>query len=224
MDGLARIPYRRSLRRLLERLTVVGLIVYGPLAAVLLYRGDTRIADAVRWLSNAPAWLPVLVLLHAVVVLAGWGTVGYTRWHNWRDTVAERALASSLAELYTLSPEDFETFVADTFRRQGFHAWNTQYAADHGVDLQLITPDGAPAVAQVKRYRKRVGESTVRDLVGTMLHAGAQHGYLVATGGFSRPARKWAQDKGVTLIDGRQLLHMNRTGGRRPAHPHSIQR
>jgi HJR/Mrr/RecB family endonuclease len=208
VNVLPHIPYRRSLHRLLVQLTLIGLVIYAPLAAVLLYQG--RLREVLHWLFNAPAWLPMLVVLHGFILLAGWSAVAYVRWHTWREAVAERLLARSVAELHAMSPEDFEAFVAQAFRAQGFRVWNTRYAVDHGVDLQLITPEGTPAVAQVKRYRKHVGESAVRDLAGTMLHAGAQRGYLVSTGGFSRPARKWAKDKAVTLIDGRQLLRMNR--------------
>lgn len=206
---LARLPYRRGLRKLLNRLTVVWAAIYVPAFAILAVRGD--ILRGVQWLFSAPWWLPLLVVLHGLVVVVGWGAITYHWWRRKRYEIQERIIAESLADLYTMPPEEFEAFVAQVFRDQGFKVWDIRFTADHGVDLQLITPDGAPAVAQVKRYRDRVGEPAVRDLFGAMIHANANRAFLIGTGGFSRPARDWAAGKPITLIDGRQLLRMNGT-------------
>ena len=107
-----------------------------------------------------------------------------------------------------MPPREFEAFVAQVFRQRGFRVWDVRFQGDHGVDLQLITPDGVPAVAQIKRYADTVGEPTVRDLYGTMINAGARRAYLINTGGFSRPAQEWAQGKPIQLIDGQALLRM----------------
>lgn len=207
MSVLQKIPYRRSLRRLLNRLTMAWIAIYMPAFAILAARGD--VLQGLRWLFNAPAWLIALVLLHGLTVLAGWAGVVHLWWLGKRQAAQERILAASLADLQGMAPDDFEAFVAQTFRDQGFRVWDIRFSADHGVDLQIITPEGAPAVAQVKRYKKHVGEPVVRDLYGAMMHAGASRAYLISTGGFSRPAQEWAAGKPIRLIDGRQLLEIN---------------
>lgn len=215
MRILERIPYRRSLRKLLNRLTVTWLVIYVPAILILALRG--QVLSGLRWLFDAPAWLWALVVLHTLVVVAGWSVVGYNWWQSRQQAVEERITAQSVAELHALPPDQFEAFVAQTFRGAGFKVWDIRFTADHGVDLQVITSDGAPAVAQVKRYQDRVGEPTVRDLYGTMINAGADRAYLINTGGFSQPAREWAEGKPITLIDGRQLLQMQGTREQRSA-------
>ncbi len=210
MKAVSRFPYQRSLRKLLNRLTVIWVAIYVPAFLVLTVRGE--IPRGLRWLFSAPSWLLLLVVAHGLVVAAGWGAVAYSGWMGRRREVEERILAESLADLLTMPPEDFEAFVGQTLEAHGFKVWDIRYTADHGIDLQLITPDGAPAVAQVKRYRNPVGEPTVRDLLGAMIHAGADRAFLISTGGFSKPAREWAKGKSITLIDGRELLRMNRKG------------
>ena len=211
MKALPHLPYQRSLRKLLHRLTVLWLIIYVPAITILGVRGE--VLRGLRWLLNAPLWLPLLVVLHGLVVAAGWGIVAFNWWAGQRRQAEERIIARSLADLHAMPPDDFEAFVGQTLEARGFKVWDTRYSADHGIDLQLITPDGAPAVAQIKRYKNHVGEPVVRDLFGAMINAGADCAYLVSTGGFSEPARVWAEGKPITLIDGVQLLRMNMERG-----------
>lgn len=207
MKLISHLPYRRSLRRLLNRLTVIWAVVYIPPILFLAVRGE--ILRGLQWLLSAPTWIPLLALVHGLVVTAGWGAVAYQWWAGRRREIEERFIAESLADLHAMPPEDFEAFVGQVFRERGFKVWDVRFTADHGVDLQLIAPDGTSAVAQVKRYKHRVGEPTVRDLLGAMIHAGADRAFLISTGGFSEPAREWAADKPITLIDGRELLRMS---------------
>lgn len=208
MSGPSRLPYRHSLRKLLNHLTVIWVIVYVPAILFLVVRGD--IQQDLQWLRAIPSWVPMLAVLHGLVVAAGWSAVVYARWTGRRRETQKRLVARSLAELEVMPPKDFEAFVGQTLKAQGFKVWDIRYVADHGIDLELITPDGEAAVAQVKRYKNHVGEPTVRDLFGAMINAGADHAFLISTGGFSEPARRWAADKPITLIDGRQLLRMGK--------------
>ena len=204
MNVFHRLPYRRSLRKVLNRLTAIWLAIYVPAFVFLALRGE--LLRGLRWLLGAPLWLILLVLLHGLALAAGWTAVVYNWWLGKRQEAEERIMVESLADLHSMSPEDFEAFAAQAFRNQGFRVWDIQFTADHGVDLQIITTEGTSAVAQVKRYKGHVGEPTVRDLYGTMMHAGADHAFLVNTGGFSEPARAWVAGKPITLIDGRRLL------------------
>ncbi len=201
----------RILHRLLLRVTVAWVALYLPPLVIAAAIGDA--AAPLRWLTTQPSWLPALVGLHSVAMIAGWSTVLGQRWHRLRAAAREREITRSVEALHAMSPREFETFVARVFQAQGFRVWDVPFRGDHGVDLQLITPDGAPAVAQVKRYTDTVGEPAVRDLYGTMINAGAKRAYLVNTGGFSRHARRWARGKPIELIDGSALLEMLREPG-----------
>ena len=111
--------------------------------------------------------------------------------------------------------EDFEHLVRQVFEAE-FASANgevrvTQASRDGGVDAVIFDPDpirGGKIIVQAKRYTNVVDVSSVRDLYGTVQHEGASKGILVTTSQFGPDARKFAQDKPITLIDGGNLLHL----------------
>lgn len=48
----------------------------------------------------------------------------------------------------------------------------------------------------------------MRDLFGVVQAEGAQKGILICSGVFTEPAKAWAQQKPIQLIDGTGLLHL----------------
>jgi len=103
-------------------------------------------------------------------------------------------------QLDALPPRRFEVLVKDLFERMGYIAELTKITADGGVDL-VLSKDKEKFVVQCKRYKGRVGQPILRDLLGTMVHEGAVKGFLVTTGEFTKPAIKWAEGKNIDLID-----------------------
>ena len=149
----------------------------------------------------------VLILL-GVILAVSW-------WQFWQGVRLSGKFggwpALSLDELLQLSPSQFEEYVTQRiFRRRGFQTRNTPDVKDGGVDIELRDRYNQKAIVQCKRYRNVVGEETVRDLYGTMLHAEAVHAYLVTTARISDPARKWAADKHIEMIDGERLVALGR--------------
>jgi restriction system protein len=70
-----------------------------------------------------------------------------------------------------------------------------------GVDIRARVPGGASIIIQCKAYQQPVGPAAVRELYGTLLHEGAQEGWLVALAGFSGTAKQFAEGKPLRLID-----------------------
>lgn len=159
-------------------------------------------------------WRLNLLLIGAVVILGvavvlAWRTIG-TRWvTGYRNSGNWGTL--SLRELQAMDPFDFEEYVAQRlFARQGYAVSNTQDSKDGGVDILVTDATGQIAVVQCKRYRGTVGSATMRELYGTMIHAGAARAFLVTSGTISLDARKWVEDKPITLIDGKRLVELSR--------------
>jgi restriction system protein len=120
--------------------------------------------------------------------------------------------ALTLDQMLELTPAQFEQYVAERiFARQGYRAINTPDVKDGGVDIILYDAEGRQMIVQCKRYRSTVGEETVRDLYGALIHSGAEYAFLVTTGSISQPARVWAADKPIDLIDGPQLVALARS-------------
>ena len=106
----------------------------------------------------------------------------------------------------SMSWRDFERLVGEVFRRQGFvvSGFGGQ-GPDGGVDLGL-TKNGQRYLLQCKHWRKRqVGVTVVQELNGVVSAQGAQGGFVVTGGEFSREAREFAESCGIKLIEGRGL-------------------
>jgi restriction system protein len=173
--------------------------------AWLLYRWLLRPA----WLSQLPSLLGELVFL---VEAAGLLTLAFV-WaglglrHLRRSQLSAEMISPE--QLYSaLSPKAFERYVAGLFRQKGYRVTVRGGSGDHGVDLELQNRLGRRAIVQCKRYQNTVGEEVVRELLGTMLHEGVTHAFLVTTADISESARIWAADKPITLIDGASLAQI----------------
>lgn len=109
-----------------------------------------------------------------------------------------------LVALREMAPTLFEHLTAALFEQQEYTARTVGASGDEGVDV-LLRKGKLTSVVQCKRYRDTVGQSTIRDLYGTMIHNQAAEAFLVTTGNISRNARDWAQGKPIRLIDGETL-------------------
>ncbi len=116
---------------------------------------------------------------------------------------------SSLGSLRKLSWGEFEQLVGEAYRRQGYRVMeNSTAGADGGVDLVLIR-NGKTTLVQCKRWQSnRVSVTLVREHLGVVAATGAQHGIIVCSGGFTKPAVAFAQDTGIELADGDALIAM----------------
>ncbi|RLU94842.1 restriction endonuclease [Streptomyces griseocarneus] len=112
-------------------------------------------------------------------------------------------------DLYEMDPIEFEALVAELFRARGMQAVMTTRSNDGGVDVEAMDPDpisGGRIIVQVKRYRKTVPPTAVRDLFGTVQGAGANKGVLVTTSGFGPGSYTFANGKPLTLVSGEELV------------------
>lgn len=116
----------------------------------------------------------------------------------------------SIRELNLLTPVEFEKLTAETYRALGYRVKHMGKTGDHGVDLEVWTPEGEYWVVQCKRWRDSVGEATVRELYGTMHHENANRAVLVTSAEITFQAEVWAKGKPIDLVDGRNFLRLMR--------------
>ncbi len=114
--------------------------------------------------------------------------------------------ASTLEEIRSLSPADFEELVAETYRAQGHQVEVVGGTGDHGIDLIVRSHRGEIWLVQCKRYRGKVGEPAVRDFYGALRASDANGGALITSGTITESARLWAEGKPLHLYDGNQFL------------------
>lgn len=121
---------------------------------------------------------------------------------------------SDRERLRSISPHDFERFVAELWERQGWRAEVSPEGADRGVDIQAWRDDGLveqKLAIQAKRYTppNKVGRPEVQQY-----HALKQQDrsvdavVVVTTGTFTDPAEEWADTHNIKLVDIDDLLRL----------------
>ena len=119
--------------------------------------------------------------------------------------------ADTIEQMRALTPEDFETLVAETYRAQGHKVEMVGSTGDHGIDLVVHTRRGETWLVQCKKYRGKVGEPIIRDFYGALRAAEADAGAVVTTGSITEQARLWAEGKPLHLYDGEEFLKIMQT-------------
>lgn len=186
-----------------------GVLGLSSLLWVAIYSGLMRRL----WQGAALIGPMSLLLIIASVVLGVLLTVAWWRFleQQWNFGKFGGWSALSHDQLLRLTPAEFEEYVTQRiFARRGLQAHNTPDVKDGGIDIWLTDKNGQKAVVQCKRYRNAVGEETVRDLYGTMIHNQADHAYLVTTARISDSARRFAAGKNIDLIDGTKLVELGK--------------
>lgn len=111
----------------------------------------------------------------------------------------------SMSDIRSLTWRQFESYIGEYFREQGFFVMETPEGPDNGVDL-VLRKDGEKTYVQCKHWKtNRVGVDKIRELLGSMTAGGAQNGVFVASGNYTNPAREFARECGIRLIDGEEL-------------------
>jgi restriction system protein len=107
----------------------------------------------------------------------------------------------------TMSCRDFERMIGETFQRRGFHvAGFGMRAAAGGADLALLK-SGERFLVHCQHWRKQeIGVLAVRGLNTALQAVGAQGGYMLTAGGFTREACEFAGSTRIELIDGENLI------------------
>lgn len=107
-------------------------------------------------------------------------------------------------EINYMSGAEFERFMADLFRQEGYGVEETKATGDQGVDL-LLDMEGKRVAVQLKRWTGPVGNAVVGATFAGMAHYEADEGWIITTSTFTKAARELARSTGVRLIDGKEL-------------------
>lgn len=115
---------------------------------------------------------------------------------------------------YTLSPieridrmsgEQFEIFMENYFRKQGFKVERTPLSGDYGIDL-IMENDFSKIGVQAKCYSNKVTASAVQEVVTGLRHYGLSGGMVVTNNYFQPAAIQLAKDNGITLWNRDKLI------------------
>ena len=107
-------------------------------------------------------------------------------------------------EVRSLSGTEFETYVAQVLKQNGWQVSGTPTTGDQGADLIASKAD-RKVVIQAKRYVGSVGNRAVQEVVGAVSFYGGTEGCVVTNSTFTPSARALAQKNNIRLIDGASL-------------------
>lgn len=114
--------------------------------------------------------------------------------------------ASIPVRFQDISPYDFEKFMAELFRADGFTVEETGYSGDFGADL-ILTKDDERTVVQVKRYApgSQVGVNDINQVIGARTYYRADSALVVTTSDFTNPAIALGRSAEVVLWNWQRL-------------------
>lgn len=158
-------------------------------------------------LKYAVVTVPIIIAIGAFIV-----------WRWWRGQQTRRISARTLGELRSLTPTQFERFIAQLLQDLGYQqVKHTGGPGDLAADIICRDGDGFLTAVQCKRYAPdhHVGSPAVQQFIGMMtVHHHADRGIYVTTSSFTQPAINLARQHNVTLIDGVALTaQLRRTYG-----------
>lgn len=176
---------------------VMALLCY-PVALILsgyLANQQNQIVQA--W-SSAPLQLwPIFAFLFGFASLLSY-IIGRKKRNLYKQN-------QSIQQICNLTWQQFEFYVGQTYREKGYFVVETPEGPDDGVDL-ILRKDGEKTFVQCKHWKlHRVGVEKVRELLGSMVAGGADHGVFVTTGNYTQPAMSFGAEHGIQMIDGAML-------------------
>jgi restriction system protein len=153
------------------------------------------------------AWYVSLVLLIPAPIAA---------FHDWRK---RRLLdnQTDLASIRSLSWQQFETLVAEAYRREGYAVVHGGGNGPGGVVDLVLKKHGNALLVQGKQWTERtVGVNVVLEVFGVMTDRQAQGAIILTLGRFTQDARTFARGKPLDLVEGQKLAELIRTVKKSP--------
>jgi len=151
--------------------------------------------------NNESAWLlmaAVLIMLLAIATL----TTTFVWRSEYQKQKSFQALESVSVDLMT--GKQFERYVGELLKSQGYRIQYTPATTDYGVDI-LGRKSGSKVAIQVKRYNKPVGQPAIREAIAGKTHYRCNSSMVITNTSYTKSARNLAESNGCILVDGVEL-------------------
>ncbi|GAI19820.1 unnamed protein product [marine sediment metagenome] len=128
-------------------------------------------------------------------------------WRSLLRPIPYRVFCDKLREF---TSREFEKLVSDLFRQLGADPKISPAGANEGIDILLRFTDG-DFMIQCKKWKKRVGEPTVREVYAAAAKHKVKGAIIVTTSEFTIKAMEFLIDlrpPPVGLIDGKKLFDL----------------
>ena len=119
-----------------------------------------------------------------------------------KDRLSNKTTA--LNYMPSLSGHEFEVFLADHFRDQGYRVDMTPRTTDQGADL-LLYKDRRRIAVQAKQWKGNVGNKAVQAVHAGRTFYNANEAWIITTSSFTKAAQDAATRLRVHLVNGPKL-------------------
>lgn len=133
-----------------------------------------------------------------LAILAASVTFLVNTYPRWRKSEAYRALR--MADVDDMSSEQFERYVSELLKKQGYKTARTDARNDYGVDI-VAERDGVRYAVQCRRYSEDISRSAVSDVVTDRHYFNCGKAMVVTNRYFRSDARELAGASQCELID-----------------------
>ena len=111
------------------------------------------------------------------------------------DDIVEDAV--TISDCDKMSPDDFEVFMKKVYEKMGYeNVIRTPHSGDHGADLVMKKSGGEKTVVQTKRWKAKITNDSVQEVLGAMSWYDAKNGIVVGTAGFTNSAQQESKKSG----------------------------
>lgn len=165
-----------------------------------LVGGVSILSSLIALYLTKNAVISVITLIVVIVVLA-------LIINSIEEAKLKRLRRSGIAEIDKMTGTQFEHYLGQLFKLQGYNATVTQAQGDYGADL-VLNKDGKRIVVQAKRYSKNVNLKAVQEVYGAIAHYKASAGWVVTNSGYTQSAINLARSNNVRLVDREELVEI----------------
>lgn len=185
----------------------IGLFFSGIFLVISIVKGIVQLISFLKRASNTQQQnsdkqivTPTLSSQH--VVIAGSASN--------LETAVKKAKVWSLDLIQAIEWRLFEELCYGVFIQKGYQASKTPLGKDGGIDIQIFSKETNDliAIAQCKSWSQKVGVKSIREFIGVMKHEAVNEGFYMTSSTFTEDATQLAEQNGLRLIDGQQLLKL----------------
>lgn len=117
----------------------------------------------------------------------------------------QKLISSGIDLIDKMDGVEFEKFLLEHFKQQGYVGRLTPATADYGADL-VLQKDKRKVVIQAKRWNRVVGIEAVQQIIGAIKHYDADKGMVITNSTFTENAYNLAETNGIELWDRKSLI------------------
>lgn len=157
-------------------------------------------------------YLPILIMVICVII----GVILiFSDWPNQSTIASHISLSDLLADASNVQKgQYFENRCARILSAKGFSVSVVGGSGDQGIDILARDPNSRKVVAQCKyKSSGSVGVAVLRDLHYAVITENAYQGIIFSSTKFTSGAEQFAEGKPLILIDGYNLLELEKEVG-----------